>query len=120
MSAGEFQNAKYEANNGDIHNIVIQPETIIAGFNVEPTAAVDNDVTAYASASGRKKYGVHARYIRAKWNDPNDVPTGYDPRGRLLIPILTVSSFNSIAKNQTFTYLGKTAQVLTKQSEQVN
>lgn len=115
MSAGAFILSRYTADNGEIHPIKIQPETIIGTFNPAPTGAITSGLRVRASRSNRRKYGISARYITCSWTATP--PTGYKVGGFFTIPILTTTAFNAINDGSTFTYLGAAAVVNGKTPE---
>jgi len=109
MSAGRFVSSRYESNNGDIYPIRVQPETIEAP-NVPPADPVSMPVS--ANVTRRRGNGMFCRGISLKWaGEPPVAPAGYDPNGRIRIPILTEALFDSISVDDSFTYLGQTATV---------
>lgn len=116
MSSGAFSLSKYEADDGTIHPIRIQPETIIANFNAAPTGATTSGIRAKVSGS-RRTYGVHARLVRLTWTDPAQVPDGYKVGGTIALPILTAARYAAIKVGDATTYLGKGATVVGKTPE---
>lgn len=101
---GPFIKSKYEANNGDIYAIRIQPETIIASVNPAPTGAVDQPLYARVSGS-RQGYGMFARVARFG----RTVGTGDDSAQQYVtIPILTPTAFGDLNSESTITYNGDT------------
>lgn len=109
MSAGKFERSKYEADSGNIYNIRVQPETI-GTFNPAP-AGVSNQETS-ANALNRKGNGMFARGISIAWQgDPPVAPAGYDPNGRIRIPILTRDVYQNLNVGDTVLYLGLQATI---------
>lgn len=109
MSAGKFLRSFYEANDGEIYNIRVQPETAAAP-NTPPAGPAT--VGTSANATRRRGNGMFARGISLAWaGTPPVAPAGYDPNGRIRIPILTESLYDQINVNDTFTYLGQAAIV---------
>jgi hypothetical protein len=117
MSSGAFTITKYEANNGDIFPIKVQPETLSANLgavNAAPTGAAT--VNLYARArKNRRSYGVGARlaYVQFTGAAPDD----YAPGQTLAIPVLTPTVFNQITAGTTGTYLGSPIRVVSTSNE---
>lgn len=112
MSAGSFTRGRYQADNGSIHPIRIQPETAAANIgavNAPPTGAVTVPLFARARKS-RRAFGLGARTVRVRFTAA--VPDGYAPNQILTIPILTPTVFNGITPDQTGTYLGAPVVVI--------
>lgn len=126
MSAGGFANVKYEANDGTLHPIKVQPETtelVIGGEkNLVPTegaGTVRSKISARVGGS-RRGIGLYARMVYIKFGDTDGAqPTGYKRGSRTAVPILTQSFFSLISKNDTGTYLGKVVTVTGVSSESV-
>lgn len=118
MSAGNFIISKYEADDGEIHPIRIQPETIIATTNPAPTGATTSSIRARVGGS-RRSYGLHARTIRVTWTVPATHPDGYKDGGTMTIPVLGAAAFAAINVGSTFTYLGSGVTVTGKSPEVV-
>jgi hypothetical protein len=107
MSAGQFLDAFYETNNGNICAIRIQPETaalvLNAVTNTIPAGPADQLASAKAGG-GRRTIGVNARQVRVRFTGA--VPEGYQPGGEISLPWLQFSTFEALPKNATGTYLG--------------
>lgn len=117
MSAGAFSRSRYQADNGSIHPIRVQPETLAANIgaaNAAPTGAVTVPLFARARKS-RRAFGLGARSVRVAFTGA--VPDGYAPNQILTIPILTPTVFNSIVPDQAGTYLGAPVVVIGTSSE---
>lgn len=121
MSAGAFERSKYEADNGDIFAIRVQPETLAATFggtaNAAPTGAVDQQVSARVGG-GNREIGIKARAVTVAWDGAP--PTGYEPNQLLRVPILTKDLYDAITSNSTSgSYLGAAVTVVGKLGERV-
>ena len=118
MSQGQFTRSRYQANNGAIHPIRVQPETIAAvidgNANAAPAGAVTVGLSARVSQS-RRAFGLTPRQVTLAWTGA--VPDGYDPRGTIRIPILTSANFDDINVGDTGTYLGSGVTVVGKSPE---
>lgn len=114
MSAGEFELTFYTLDDGQVVNIKVQPETAAADFNSTTAAAATIGISANASGSMRRN-GVNARRIYGQW--ATTAPDGYDPKGRITLPILEQVNWNTIKKGDALTYLGETFRVTGKRAE---
>lgn len=118
MSSGIFLDAFYEADNGAIARIRIQPETaataIGAAPNVIPAGPADQLASAIAR-KGRREIGLGARYIGVSFATP---PSGYTSEV-LYIPILTPAVFNAANLGDSVTYLGATGVLISKTAEDI-
>lgn len=117
MSSGPFVLSKYEADNGDIHPIRVQPETLSANVgaaNTAPTGSVT--VGLFASArKNRRAYGLGARAVRVRFTGA--VPDDYAPNQVLTVPVLTPTAFASAIIGATGTYLGSPIIVIGRSPE---
>lgn len=121
MSAGAFSRSKYEADNGDVYAVRVQPETLAATFggtaNAAPSGAVDQQVSARVGG-GNRQIGIKTRAVSVAWT--GGAPTGYKADEILRIPILTKDLYDAITTNSTTgSYLGGTVQVVGKLPERV-
>jgi len=120
MSAGAFERSKYEANNGDIYGIRVQPETLAATFggtaNDAPAGAVDQETSARVGG-GNRQIGIKARAVSAVWT--STAPTGYKADEPIRIPVLTPDLFDAITPNSTGNYLGQGITIIGKLPERV-
>lgn len=113
MSQGSFVTSKYEANNGDILPIRVQPETLTANLGSANTAPAGTaTVSLFARArKSRRSYGVGARIARVRFTAA--VPDGYATNQILSVPVLTPTVFNAIIPGATTgTYLGSPILVI--------
>lgn len=122
MSAGIFEKAKYQADNGlDIYPVRVQEETmqlVIDGIaNDEPAAAKTMPVRARI-AGKRRQIGMNCRKIRIEFTGAP--PAGYALNQVLTVPILTPDMFNGIEVDDTGTYLGVPIIVIGKTPEYAN
>lgn len=119
MSAGQFVISSYLASydGASVHPIRIQPETLAAQLNpvvLAPTSPISARVS-----GGKRTLGLIARKIVLR-DDVTTPPDGYQPSGRLVIPILSPIDFDSLTKGSTLTYLGIDMVVVGKIPEYVN
>lgn len=113
MSAGTFARTKYQANNGDIYPIRLQPETLeltIGGTaNSAPAGATTERLLASVS-KGNREYGVKPRRVGVKFSAAP--PVGYKPDQIYYIPILGSAFYGTIAVGATGIYLGVAVDVV--------
>lgn len=118
MSAGAFSRSKYEADDGEIHPIRVQPETIDASVggndNTAPAGAVTIGLSARVSQSARA-FGLRPRLVSLAWFA--DPPADYDPLGIIRIPILRKAAYDDIVVGDSGSYLGGTVIVIGKSPE---
>lgn len=128
MSAGKFVRSRYQASysNTQIHPIRVQPETVAVTSpdtggdpgipNDPPAGAVSNPISALSSLN-RNARGLRPRYITLQWT--GTPPTGYDVDGTVKVVALTQAFFDDCLPGQTVTYLGATAEIVSKEPERV-
>lgn len=115
---GPFQIGKYEADDGKIYPVRIQPETLITDFNAEPAGGITEDQFAHARFSGRK-YGVFCRSaVLGKQLGTGEGPyvTG---NTYARIPILSKASYDAVVIGETITYQGNAFVVISKHAERI-
>ena len=119
MSAGAFVSSRYQADNGDIRGIRVQPETLaanIGGLNSAPTGAINATGRARVGG-GNRQYGIKARSVTIRFT--STPPDGYKADQLYRIPIMTPARFNAIDTDDTGTYLGVACVVVGKNPERV-
>lgn len=107
MSEGSFITATYESDNGDFHNIRVQPETLTLNIggtaNAEAAGPVDSDLRAMVSR-GRNSVGLNARLVRleVEVSGTTDIEEG----SILTLPWLDPGTFGDVTRpaGQAFTY----------------
>lgn len=115
MSAGRFITAKYQTNDGEVHAIRIQPETLTLAIEGQINEEAAGSITGKGRAAvskGKRQLGLRARMVICKWADPANAPTGYDGRGYIRLPWLTTSLFDDLAEGMDGTYLGRAIKVV--------
>lgn len=118
MSQGKFTVSKYQATEVTaVMPIRVQPETLVfAGgvANTPPAGAVTLGLYAFASG-GKRKYGVHARQVVVEW--VGTAPAGYDPVGKIRLPVLTPAAYAAYLPGTIGTYLGAGVRVVSRRPE---
>lgn len=126
MSAGPFSLGKYERDNGDVHPITVQPETVSADFNGTANGflqgagtGVSSDISAQVAGS-KRSIGLHARKVAIRFGTtPGSFPDDYKPGTTLCIPVFQKSVYDGIQRGDTATYLGVIGTVTSKLPEVV-
>ena len=118
MSQGQFLNSRYERGTGGIHPIRVQPETLQLNLggtpNDPPAGAVSDFISARVSGS-RRGLGLFARTVTIAWT--GTPPTGYDDRGQVTLPWMDATTFTTLGRGVSGTYLGADVQVVSTRGE---
>lgn len=121
MSAGAFTLSLYEDENGVVHPIRVQPETILLTIggvaNTPPAGPADAGVASAQVSKGRNSIGYNARLVSIKF--PTNPPAGYKADQIIRLPWLRDSTFGAIQAGQTVTYLESTGVVAGKTPEKI-
>lgn len=121
MSAGQFERTKYVTDRGQVIPIRLQPETLAATIegvtNDPPSAGIDVGWPSAKVSGSRNSIGIHARYITCAWTT---APAGYDDRQLFKLVIPQQVLFDSIARDETGTYLGGNFKVVSTTKEEIN
>lgn len=121
MSQGRFEITKYQRNNGDVHPVQVQPETLAATIggtaNAAPAGDLDNDISAKVG-KGKREIGLGTRTVSFVWNQGAE-PNGYAERGDLTIPVLQQSVWAAVNRGDAVSYNGGTGTVTGKTEESV-
>jgi hypothetical protein len=119
MSSGSFIRSIYETNSGNFARIRVQPETELATDGTTPNDAAIGPVNLPVAAKvsrGAREYGIRPRRIGLVFEDGNE-PSGYESGNIIYIPALTRAFFDALDVDQQITYLGETANVVSKLEE---
>jgi hypothetical protein len=120
MSSGAFTLSKYEANDGTIYAVKIQPETLdlsLGSANAAPTGPIDGPVLAKVSKT-KRAYGVGCRKVSFKFTAETP-PAGYSKGQVLSLPVLKPTLWNTLKTGVTGTYLGGAVVVVGTSAESV-
>jgi hypothetical protein len=121
MSAGQFIRSFYQTNGGAIARIRVQPETELAQIGGAPNDAPAGPPTVSTTvkvSKSRREYGIGPRKIGIVFDD-GEAPVGYEPGNIYYIPVLTSARYNAAVVGDTMTYLGGTADIVSKLEESV-
>lgn len=121
MSAGQFIRTFYETNGGAIARIRVQPETELATFggavNDAPAGPPTVSTTVKVSKS-RRGYGIGPRKVGIVF-DAGQAPVGYAPGTIHYIPVMTRAVYDGFVIGAAATYLGGTADIVSKLEESI-
>lgn len=120
MPGSYLVGAKYEADDGGIYKIRVQPETTqanIGSANAAPAGAVDRQGSVRVGG-GNREFGIKARSVTVRFTGA--APDDYVDNPILRIPILTKAVYDAINTGTTGTYQGVAISVIGKQPERVN
>lgn len=127
MSAGAFEDAKYEQNGAaHVWPCRAQPETkgltLNAVANDYPAAVADSTLPKIEiSKRGNRGFGVIPRVVTIELTADGTGSTGdYLGSGtQFTIPVFTEAAYNSYGQQQTGTYLGIACKFISKTGEKV-
>lgn len=111
MSSGAFSRTFYEANNGDIYKVRVQPETAQAVIGGTANAAPAGPATVPISAKvtkARNEIGLGCRKISIFTANP---PADYIGNTAQLA-VLTPALYDGLNGGESVTYLGATWEVV--------
>lgn len=118
MSAGAFTRTFYTDDDGEVHPIRLQPETLEAEFNnvanAAPAGPATSDISARVTGSRRGR-GLFARYVTVVFTATP--PAGYKAGTYYKIAVPSATVFNGVTVNQTGQYLNVATQVVSKTDE---
>jgi len=122
MSAGEFQRAVYETNEGNFASLRVQPETLAAEVdgvtNAEGTGNVNQEASAQVS-KGKRAIGINARTVTLEFTGAPPANYTGDP---VTIPALTPAFYAACNPNSNTavgTYLSATVRAVGRSPETV-
>jgi len=120
MSAGQFLDAFYETNSGEICGVRIQPETAALVLNAVTNTIPAGPATQLASAQvsrGKRAIGVNTRTVSIRFTGA--VPDGYQINGTITLPWLQQDTFEALPNRATGTYLGNAVILVGKSPETI-
>jgi hypothetical protein len=127
MSAGQFEQGKYEDNAGNVWEVRVQPETkgltLSSAANAYPTDGLTADLPKLPiNTSSRRRFGIKMRSVTIELTaDGTGGTADYEGEGtRHTIPVFDPSIWDGYAKDQTGTYLGIACKFVRKSGEEVN
>lgn len=120
MSAGAFVLSKYQRNDGEIHPIRVQPETlglVVDGNNNDAPAGASTRRTLALIGKANGGYGVRPRKINVRFT--GTVPTDYKVDQTYCIPAMQEAIWNAAITGATGTYLGQAIEVVSVSAESI-
>lgn len=124
MSAGIYVDSKYQANNGIIYKVRVQPETLDLTINAlqnsPPAGAIDDGFPELKLTSTRKEFALVPRKVAIRITGASVDPERADYEGvgaKLIIPVLTPVTFAGWSVGTVGTYLGFPIEVIKKYDE---
>jgi hypothetical protein len=121
MSAGQYIRSFYETNAGGIARIRVQPETELANLGGEVNDAPAGPATILTTvkvSKSKREYGIGPRKVGLVFDD-GQAPEGYEPGNIYYIPVMTRTVYDGFAVGDTATYLGGTADIVSKLEESI-
>lgn len=125
MSAGVFEEGKYEAGNGTVYPVRVQPESkeleLNSVANAYPTDAITAGVPTIPIRKSRRGFGISVRTVTVELTaDGTGETADYLGEGALLtIPVFNPTVWDGYGKGQTGTYLGIACKFKSKNPELV-
>lgn len=115
MSAGEMLYTRYTDDNGNIHPIRVQPETVTPwNPDVEQPATVGFGRVRISGS--RRGIGTFARTVTLR---AQTSPAGYRARSVTTLPVFTFEAWSALAADAEVAYLGQTWNVVGKRQEKI-
>lgn len=121
MSAGQFIRSFYETNGGAIARIRVQPETELAnlgGAVNDAPAGPPTVATTVKVSKSRRGYGIGPRKVGLVF-DAGEAPEGYEPGNIYYVPVMTRAVYDGCVVGGVATYLGGTADIVSKLEESI-
>lgn len=120
MSAGRPVRSFYTNDDGGIHPMVCQPETLAATFDGTTNASPGGPATRsdrIKISKAKREYGCGARCITGEWD--GTAPDGYDVRGQICIAVPDPAVYAAATVFSSGTYLGQAFTIVGKAPESV-
>ena len=120
MSAGSFELSKYEANDGGVYPIRVQPETLALTLggtaNAAPAGDVDQPILAKVSRANGA-YGVRPRKVTIRFTAAP--PDGYSENQTFSLPVMQPTLWDGATTGTVAEYLGVAAIVVSRSAESI-
>lgn len=122
MSAGAFENGKYQGDNNMIYPVKVQPETkgltLMSIANDYPLGDVDLGMIPIRISSGRNSRGIRPRFVTVELTaDGTGETAQYKAGTRHRVVVFTSATLNAWELNATGTYLGIACRLVFKSGE---
>ena len=125
MSAGPFEDGRYDDGLGHVYGCRVQPETkqltLDSVANAYPIGTVTPNLpTIEISKRGSRGFGVFPRTVTIRLTaDGTGAYAEYRQGNVYEIPVFTAAAWNGYAKTQTGTYLGIACVFVSKGSQEI-
>lgn len=123
MSAGAFEDGKYESGNTFVYPVRVQPEskglTLNSVANAYPEGALTANIGTLNLTGGRRRFGVIPRTVTVEMTAaPTGAVADYAGEGsQFTIPVFNQTVWTGYSKGQTGTYLGTAVKFINKSPE---
>jgi hypothetical protein len=123
MSAGAFEDGKYESGNTFVYPVRVQPESkglsLNSVSNDYPAGALTADIGTLSLTGGRRRFGVIPRTVTVEFTAaPTGAVADYAGIGtQFTIPVFDPDVWAGYVKGQTGTYLGTAIKYVNKAPE---
>lgn len=122
MSAGVFEDGKYEADDGKIWKVKVQPETkgltIDSVPNAYPAEALTAGLPRLTLKKGRKSAGVRPRYVTVLLTENGaGAKADYLANTKHNVVVFDSDVFSTYELQETGTYLGIACKIVFKSGE---
>jgi hypothetical protein len=123
MSAGAFEDGKYESGNTFVYPVRVQPETkgltLNSAANAYPDGALTANIGTLNLTGGRRRFGVIPRTVTVEMTAaPTGAVADYAGEGsQFTVPVFDPDVWSGYSKGQTGTYLGTAVKYINKSPE---
>jgi hypothetical protein len=123
MSAGTFEDGKYESDNTFIYPVRVQPETkgltLDSAANAYPTDSLTANIGTLNLTGGRRRFGVIPRTVTVEMTaEPTGAVADYAGIGsQFTVPVFDPAVWTGYSKGQVGTYLGTAVKFINKAPE---
>lgn len=123
MSAGPFEDGKYESGNTFVYPVRVQPEskglTLNSVANAYPEGALTANIGTLALTGGRRRFGVVPRTVTVEFTAaPTGAVADYAGIGsQFTLPVFDPDVWAGYSTGQTGTYLGTAIKYINKNPE---
>lgn len=123
MSAGAFEDGKYESGNTFVYPVRVQPESkelaLNSVANAYPAGALTANIGRLTITGGRRRFGVIPRTVTVEMTAaPSGAVADYAGEGSLfVVPVFNPTVWTGYSVGQTGTYLGTAVKFVNKAPE---
>lgn len=123
MSAGAFEDGKYESGNTFVYPVRVQPEskglTLDGVANAYPDGTLTANIGTLNLTGGRRRFGVIPRTVTVEMTAaPSGAVADYAGIGsQFTVPVFDPTVWDGYSKGQSGTYLGTAVKYVNKSPE---